>query len=239
MDTKKIAILLGIMCFLLTIGICIQMKTVSNSYTAVGRTQTEIDLRDNVLKYKEKYDNAYEKLTKKESELEKLRENATKNDENSTKTKENVTKYSSLLGYNELTGTGIKITLEDAENPYARLDPNRAVVHDGDLLEVVNALNNAGAEAISINGQRITNATSITCVGNVVKINGEKVSVPYVISAIGLPEKLYGSITMPGSYVEQLEYDGIQVKIEKVEKEAIVIPKYDGIYKFEYAQNAE
>lgn len=239
MDTKKIAILLGIMCFLLTIGICVQMKTVSNSYTAVGRTQTENDLRDSVLKYKEKYDNAYEKLAKKEAELESLRENVTKNDESSTQTKENVTKYSSLLGYNELTGKGLIITLDDAENPYARLDPSRAVVHDGDLLEVVNALNNAGAEAISINGQRITNATSITCVGNVVKINGEKIGVPYVISAIGLPEKLYGSITMPNSYIEQLEYDGIQVKIEKIEKDAIVIPKYDGIYKFEYAQNAE
>lgn len=239
MDTKKIAILLGVMCFLLTIGICIQIKTVSNSYTAIGRTKAENDLRDSVLKYKEKYDNTYERLTKKEIELENLRENATRNDETSEQTKENVKKYSSLLGYNELVGTGLIITLKDAENPYARLDPNMAVVHDGDLLEVINALKNAGAEAISINGERITNSTSITCVGNVVKINGEKVSVPYVINAIGLPEKLYGSITMPGSYIEQLQDDGIQVKIEKIEKEAVIIPKYNGVYKFEYAQNAE
>ncbi len=239
MNTKKIAILLGVMCFLLTIGICVQIKTVNNSYTAVGKTQTENDLRDSVLRYKEKYDNAYEKLSKKEKELENLRENVTKNNDNSTQTKENVTKYSSLLGYTELIGKGVKITLEDAENPYSRLDPSKAVVHDGDLVEIVNALNNAGAEAISINGQRITNATSITCVGNVVKINGEKIGVPYVISAIGLPEKLYGSLTMPNSYIEQLEYDGIQVKVEKIEKEAVVVPKYNGIYKFEYAQNAE
>ncbi len=91
-----------------------------------------------------------------------------------------------------------------------------AVVHDGDLLEVVNALKNAGAEAISINNQRITNSSSITCIGNVIKINGEKVSVPYVINAIGLPEKLYGSITMPGGYIKQLEDDGIQVSISQV-----------------------
>lgn len=239
MNQKQIAILLGVMCFLLTIGICVQIKTVNNSYTAVGKTKSENNLRDSVLKFKEKYDNTYEKLSKKELELENLRERATQNDENADQTKEKLKEYTSLLGYTELVGKGLIITLKDAENVYARLDPNMAVVHDGDLLEMVNALKNAGAEAISINGQRIINTTSITCVGNVVKINGEKVGVPYVINAIGLPEKLYGSMVMPGSYKESLERDGIEVKIEKIEKESIVIPKYDGIYKFEYAENKE
>lgn len=239
MDKKSIAILLGVMCFLLTVGIGIQVRTVNSSYTAVGRTKSENDLRDSVLKFKEKYDNAYEKLAKKELELENLRERATQNNEDAEQTKYKLKDYVSLLGYTELVGKGIVITLKDAENVYARLDPNMAVVHDGDLLEVVNALKNAGAEAISINGERITNSTSITCVGNVVKINGEKIGVPYVINAIGLPEKLYGSITMPGSYIERLESDGIQVKIDKIEKESIIVPKYDGIYKFEYAENME
>lgn len=239
MDKKSIAILLGVMCFLLTVGIGIQVRTVNSSYTAVGRTKSENDLRDSVLKFKEKYDNAYEKLAKKELELENLRERATQNNEDAEQTKYKLKDYVSLLGYTELVGKGIVITLKDAENVYARLDPNMAVVHDGDLLEVVNALKNAGAEAISINGERITNSTSITCVGNVVKINGEKIGVPYVINAIGLPEKLYGSITMPGSYIERLESDGIQVKIDKIEKESIIVPKYNGIYKFEYAENME
>lgn len=239
MNNKKVAIILGIMCFLLTVGICIQMQTVNKSYTAVGRTKTENDLRDNVLRFKEKYDNTYERLNRREKDLEKLREKVTKNDEISEVTKENVNKYSSLLGFTELIGKGLIITIKDAENVYAKLNPNMAVVHDGDLLEVVNALKNAGAEAISINNQRITNLTSITCVGNVVKINGEKVSVPYVINAIGLPEKLYGSITMPGSYIKQLEDDGIQVTIDRVDKETIIVPKYDGIYKFEYAEVIE
>lgn len=239
MDKKSIAIILGVMCFLLTIGICVQIKTVNNSYTAVGRTKTENELRDNVLKYKEKYDNSYEKLEKLEKELENIREKAADNSQTSDQTKEKLTEYDSLLGYTELIGKGIIITIKDAENALARLDPNSAVVHDGDLIEVVNALKNAGAEAISINGQRIVNTTSITCVGNVVKINGQKVGVPYVINAIGLPEKLYGSITMPASYIERLERDGVIVKIEKIDKDAIIIPKYEGIYKFEYARNMD
>ena len=50
------------------------------------------------------------------------------------------------------------------------------LVHYDDLLQVVNALNNAGAEAISINGQRVITTTAITCEGNVIKVNGEKIS---------------------------------------------------------------
>lgn len=60
-----IAILLGIICCFLTAGIVIQIKTVSNSSTLIGKTQTENELRDSVLRWKEKYENAYEKLEKK------------------------------------------------------------------------------------------------------------------------------------------------------------------------------
>ena len=52
----KVSILLGVMCFLLTIGIYIQIKTVKNSGTEVAKTNTENELRDNVLLMKEKYE---------------------------------------------------------------------------------------------------------------------------------------------------------------------------------------
>ena len=107
------------------------------------------------------------------------------------------------------------------------------------LVEIVNALKNAGAEAISINGERITNTTAITCIGNVVKINGEKIGSPFEIKAIGLTAKLYGSLTMPYGYIDILKRDGVQVNIEQVEKDTIVIPKFNGVYKFEYAKEIE
>ena len=109
------------------------------------------------------------------------------------------------------------------------------IVHDGDLYEIVNSLKNAGAEAISINGQRIVSKSSITCAGNVVLINGEKVGVPYEIKAIGLPSMLYGAVTMPNGYIDWMIDDGVKVDIKPIEKETIVIPKYEGIYKLEYA----
>ena len=56
MNDKKVALLLGFMCFLLVIAICVQINTVNNSYAGVAKTKTENELRDSVLRLKEKSD---------------------------------------------------------------------------------------------------------------------------------------------------------------------------------------
>lgn len=234
-DKIKISILLGIMCFFLTLGIVVQINTVSNSSTTVGKTLVENELRDSVLRWKQKYDNAYKELEKKEAELDSLREKVASTDESYGGLTGKLENYNLLLGNAELVGKGITITLKDGDSSILKGSATSYIVHDADLYEIVNALKNAGAEAISINGQRIVNQTAITCAGNIILINGEKVGVPYVINAIGLPSKLYGALTIPGGYIELLERDGVSVDIKQVEKETIVIPKYEGIYKFEYA----
>lgn len=138
-------------------------------------------------------------------------------------------------------GEGIVITLRDANKSTIKTtifaDPNDFVVHDADLMEVINALKESGAEAISINGQRVVDSTAITCLGNVIQVNGEKVGVPFEIKAIGLTERLYGGLTMPGGYLDKMEKAGIQVKVEK--SEDIMISKYSGVSQFEYAENVE
>lgn len=73
--------------------------------------------------------------------------------------------------------------------------------------------------------------------GNIIKVNGEKIGSPFEIKAIGLTEKLNGALTMPGGYLELLENDGVQVKVEEATN--IVIPKYNGVYNFQYAENLE
>lgn len=239
MNQKQIALLLGGMCCLLTIGICIQVKTITNTASAFGRTQTENELRDSVSRWQQKYKNAYEKLENKEKELESLREQSASNGENSTHLTTALSEYNTLLGYSELKGPGIKIVLDDGESLFNGGLVTDYIVHDGDILQVVNALKNAGADAISVNGQRIVSNTSITCIGNVVKINGEKVGAPFEINAIGTPSLLYGSLTMPGGYISLLKDAGVKVEIEQVDKDSIIIPKYDGIYKFVYAKRAE
>lgn len=237
MKHRNIGILLGIMCMLLTIGICVQVKTVKDSSTGVGKTQKENELRNSVLKWKERYESIYEQEIEQEKELEALRTAVANQDTDSVDLRNDLEKVSTLLGYNEVSGQGLIVTLKDANNTKILGDPRDYIVHDGDLLEVVNALKNAGAEAVSINEQRIVNLTAITCAGNIITINKEKVGSPFIIKAIGLTEKLKGALTMPGGYLELLERDGVQVKVEETEN--IVIPKYNGIYNFSYAENVE
>ena len=142
------------------------------------------------------------------------------------------------LGLTEVVGEGITITLTDGDGKGGtKADLSSYLVHYSDLIEVINALKNAGAEAISVNDQRVTNSTAITCIGNVIKINNEKIGVPFTINAIGSPEKLYGALTMLGGYIDKLKDEGVSVKVEK--QTSITLPKYTGIYKFEYANKAQ
>ena len=237
MNKKSVSVILGIVCMILTAAICIQIKTVKNTATGVGKTQTENELRDSVLKWKEKYEAIYNKEEQKEQELENLRTEISNKSADSSDLSKQLDETNELLGFSEVSGQGIIITLKDADSKKVSANATNYVVHDGDLMEVVNALKNAGAEAISINEQRIVNTTAITCAGNIIKVNGEKIGSPFKIKAIGLTEKLNGALTMPGGYLELLEDDSVQVKVE--ESDNVVIPKFNGIYNFEYAENVE
>ena len=234
----KISIIIGCMCLLLSLGISIQIKTINNIGTSTTSTnETENKLRDEILKTKEKYDNLYADLEKAETQLEEERNNATSNNSDLEELEQNITEGNKILGLAEVTGQGIVVTLNDNQlltsNNYI-LDPNSALVHDMDVIKVVNELKNAGAEAISINDQRIITTTAIECDGNVIKVNGIKIGAPFEIKAIGLPEYLI-NVKRYGGYLMYLEQRGITVNVSKSDE--ITIPKYTGVIKFEYAES--
>ena len=237
MNKKLISLLLGIMCMLLTLGIAIQIKTINQmNNKSITNSATENDLRDSVLKTKEKYDNTYAKVEKLEKELEELQTSASVNSDEANELQEKLKEYKKILGLTEVSGNGLEITLKDGDENQSK-SVLSSIVHDGDILQVVNALRNAGADAISVNDQRIVNTSAISCIGNVVKINGEKVGAPYVIKAIGNPEWLYGGIEMNGGYVYSLRRDGVDVEVKKVKD--ITIPKYDGVFNATYMKTVE
>lgn len=235
MNKKQISLILGIMCFLLTYGISIQVKTIKSTGTTISTNEKEAQLKEEILKLKEKYNNIYEELDEAEKILEKERITSTENNEELENLENSITEGNKLLGLTEVTGTGIIITLKDNTSWTNYLgDSNNLLVHYYDLTEMVNELKNAGAEAISVNEQRIVTTTAIECDGNVIKINGVKVGAPFEIKAIGFPEQLSGAITRTGSYANILQEDyGIGVSLAKPEK--ITIPKYAGAIKFNYA----
>lgn len=237
MNKKQIAITLGIMCFILTIALVIQIKTMNNATSTASQSLSDDGLRDEVLKWKERYDNAYAELKKSEKNLEEVRQKATQNDTASTSKEEQLKKNMMLLGETTVTGDGIVIKLQDGSTTESDslLGPDnisRKLVHNDDLLSIVNELKNAGAEAIAINGQRIVQSSSITCEGNVIKVNGEKIGSPFEIKAIGSQELLYGQLTRAGSYLEFMSGDGVKVTSKK--ENGIVIDKYIGVLNFKY-----
>lgn len=235
MKRKQIAITLGIMCFILTIAISIQLKTTRSNNSTIAQSLIDDGLRDEVLRWKEKYDNAYEELTQVEKELTNIRQAATQNDTTSNAKQEQIRENNMLLGTVSVQGAGLQITLTDNNAAATNaIDPSAVIVHYDDLLQVVNALNNAGAEAISINGQRVITTTAITCEGNVIKVNGEKISSPFIINAIGSQGALWGGLTMAGGYLDILEEYGVLVDVKQVDN--IVIEKYNGIIDYKYVR---
>ena len=235
MNKKYIALTLGIVCLLLALGISVQLKTISATSSYTTGTNAENKLRDEVFKWKDKYDSIYRDLEEAEKELEKERKNSTENSTEATDLEKELTMAKTLLGQTEVKGKGVIITLDDNKAVInmssLTVDPNVLLVHDGDIIQVVSILKNAGAEAISINDQRIVNTTAITCDGYVVRINGEKVGAPYEIKAIGSPEYLKGSLEVSG-YIDMMVEDGVLVDIKK--SNSITIPKYEGVLTHKY-----
>ena len=97
-NKKVVAAVLGVMCFLLTLGIFVQIKTVKNNNSTVSNNYEENSLRAEVLKYKEKYDNKYKELEKAEEKLEQERESSTKNDGELQSKEEEITEGNKITG---------------------------------------------------------------------------------------------------------------------------------------------
>lgn len=227
----SISIILGLMCFLLTAGIYIQINTVKNSGTSVAKTTAENGLRDSVLRMKQRYENTDKQLKNKEKELEDLINAVAKNDVNIKNQNDELNRLNKIIGLTEVEGEGVIVTLADGIAPENSLLVADYLVHDYDLIFVVNELFNAGAEAISINGVRIVSTSGITCAGNIIKINDEKVGTPFKIKAIGSKDMLYGSLKRSGGYLYNLENAGVEVEVTR--KDLITIDRYTGIFKFD------
>lgn len=113
-----------------------------------------------------------------------------------------------LLGTTDVHGEGIVININDGND----------LIHQEDIVILLDELKNAGAEAISVNEQRIISNTYVYCDGSVILIDGVKIGNPFVIKAIGDSETIYGAITRNKGYVATLTKDGIQVDVQKSEE---------------------
>jgi uncharacterized protein YlxW (UPF0749 family) len=137
-----------------------------------------------------------------------------------------------------LEGPGVVVTLNDSKvQAKSGEDPNLYIIHDDDILRILNELRAAGAEALALNDERILDISEIRCAGPTVSINNTRFSPPYVISAIGDPKNLESALRLRGGVVETLKFWGISVEVEQ--KKKLLVPAYKRARHYEFAKPKE
>lgn len=222
--------------FIVGILIATQMKLKVDTYTPVTLKSIQT-MKVEIHAVNKEIAELNREIRSKEEELLVL-ENISKGDENI------IDLLSADLGYNktrsgytDVEGPGIQITMYDNPNEEIMgFDINDDVIHDVDVLNILNDLKVSGAEAISINGQRVLSSSEIKCAGPVLRINDVRIGTPFVIRAIGDPKVLMASVNAPGTYGDTLK-SVYFIGFEPVIEDKLFIPAYKGIFSFNYAKD--
>jgi uncharacterized protein YlxW (UPF0749 family) len=136
-----------------------------------------------------------------------------------------------LAGTVPVKGVGVRIVLDDSsvKTIPPKEDPALYIVHEYQLRDVVNVLWSAGAEAISINGERVVEPTSIYCVGSTILVNDTRTSPPYEFLVIGdqaqLEAALGGAANLK-ALKSRIKLYGLQFTVQR--QRAVALPAYAG-----------
>ncbi|WP_088105006.1 DUF881 domain-containing protein [Halalkalibacter urbisdiaboli] len=169
-----------------------------------------------------------EDLRAYQAEVRALEEDLATHDEEkevlATNLLEDVERLRKLVGSVKVKGPGIEVSLEDSSYVPEGANVNDYIVHEAHVQLVVHELFVSGAEAIAINGYRLSHQSYIQCAGPVIMIDGNASSAPFVITAIGDADKLDSSLGLIGGVKDQLLNDEITVRIQK--KDVIELNPY-------------
>lgn len=140
-----------------------------------------------------------------------------------------------MAGLLDVYGPGLTVEIKDPQAKADAGDDFSLIAYNYEyLLNIVNKLKEAGAEAISINGERIVQNTEISLAGDNININGKATAQPYTIDAIGPGDTMEAALTIRAGVVENMKGQGLIVSTEK--KDRIEISRYTGVIDFEYAK---
>jgi len=149
-----------------------------------------------------------------------------------------VAKYKMFSGYETVRGNGVRVMIDDGVRPlYEGEDINNILVHDLDIIMIINDLKRSGAEAISVNGQRVIDKTEISCSGYTVRINGQVYARPFIIKAIGDGSRMSASLISAEGYGTLLSNFGVLFSVELMEE--MTIPGYTGTVNYKYMVDAK
>lgn len=212
------SLIIGFTALILTMVMFTQFKTVTNTDITAIETMRESELRTELANTKQKYEEVESKLQEVESKIAEHKAKIESNEDTAVLLINEVNEAEMYMGYTKLKGEGIQITLSDNEFKS---------IESYDIITLLNELKLAGAEAIEINGQRITSYSEIVDVNGNILVNTSKISGPYIIKAIGNKKYLESAITIKGGYYDYMianekiiSYEvSDRIEIEKYNKE--------------------
>ncbi|MCB7512768.1 MAG: DUF881 domain-containing protein [Clostridiales bacterium] len=229
---------ISVVCVILGILLALQFKSVRENNQVDGLNTTRVQTMQNLLdEAREQNDRLLEQVKEMRKEVQSYREAAAGSSEQSDQALLDEIAYLQLAaGMTDVVGPGIEVVLEDSTAANTSGDEADYLIHDSDILSVVNELRDAGAEALSLNGNRILATSEIRCSGSVVTINGRRTSAPFVIDAIGDTDTMFNALMMRNGVVDVLKQWSIQVSATEVDE--LLVPAYDGTIEYRYAQTA-
>ena len=198
---------ISVVCVILGILLALQFKSVRENNQVDGLNTTRVQTMQNLLdEAREQNDRLLEQVKEMRKEVQSYREAAAGSSEQSDQALLDEIAYLQLAaGMTDVVGPGIEVVLEDSTAANTSGDEADYLIHDSDILSVVNELRDAGAEALSLNGNRILATSEIRCSGSVVTINGRRTSAPFVIDAIGDTDTMFNALWSPST-------DGVPVR---------------------------
>ena len=233
--SKILIISIGLTAFILGVTMAIQFKTVIETDITGIEVMRETELRTELSSWKSKYNEVISKIEEDNKKIEEYSKEIEENNNISELLTREVHEAEIIAGYTDVTGKGIVITLEDTENMQITSD---------DLLSLVNELKLAGAEAISINNQRIVSLTDISNVNyqfimvNTAKnIGMARIESPYIIKAIGNQKYLESGINIKYGFLDSMESN--RKKASYILDDNINILKYGGTLEYKYASEID
>ncbi len=239
MKDLKGKIAFAILCAILSLTISLQFKTVKGNTGGLLSTQKAQQLALELKELRSEKTALMEELTEWEIRLKEYEMSEADESFIIKNLNKDLEKYQIISGYKTVEGPGVIIVIDDPIQEGSRKEEDSFIMYNYDLLlGIINKLNGAGAEAISINDQRYTSATEIYYTSNSISINSVPVIPPFIIKAVGNPASLEAALNMRfGIAQEMRELYNLQVDIKK--EENLVISRYNRATNFKYAKPSD
>ncbi|MFD0025890.1 DUF881 domain-containing protein [Streptomyces sp. NPDC058382] len=198
-------LIVAVLLFVLGLGLAIQVRSNSDNSALRGARQEDlVRILDEVDDRSQRLEDEKQRLEDQRTELENSSDQA---EEARKQTVEKERQLGILAGTVAAHGPGITLTVND---------PGDAVEADK-LLDALQELRAAGAEAIEVNGVRVVANTYFSGDGGAIKVDGRKISAPYVFKVIGKPQDLEPALNIPGGVVQTLEKEQATVHVSQAD----------------------